>query len=294
MSDQQTQQFTAKGYDQFGKPMTITPSWRVQGKGSISASGLYTPNGGTNFEVSRFGIIASANGVEGKAWAAVEESRRVSRVTLNPSVGRVLKMAAGSSIQFQAEAVDQFNARYLVPITWTSSGNVQVSTTGLLTAGQPGQGSLVANAGAQKFTVPVEIVKPEDMNIALLKPVTVSSLENDGNPAEGAVDGNVETRWASAFSDPQWLQVDLGQPYTLKKVRLNWQNAAAKTYQIQTSMDGARWTVAADIQDGKPGLREIELKNAAGRYLRVYGTQRTTGYGYSLFEVEAYGAPFGR
>ena len=29
-------------------------------------------------------------------------------------------------------------------------------------------------------------------------------------PASAAVDGNAGTRWSSAFSDPQWLQVDLG------------------------------------------------------------------------------------
>ncbi|MEU6715824.1 IclR family transcriptional regulator C-terminal domain-containing protein [Nonomuraea sp. NPDC046802] len=42
------------------------------------------------------------------------------------------------------------------------------------------------------------------------KPVTASSVENATTPAAAAVDGNATTRWASAFSDPQWLQVDLG------------------------------------------------------------------------------------
>ena len=43
------------------------------------------------------------------------------------------------------------------------------------------------------------------------KPVTASSVENAGTPAAAnAVDGNAGTRWASAFADPQWIQVDLG------------------------------------------------------------------------------------
>ena len=41
-------------------------------------------------------------------------------------------------------------------------------------------------------------------------PATASSTENAGTPASAAVDGNTGTRWSSAFSDPQWLQVDLG------------------------------------------------------------------------------------
>ena len=42
------------------------------------------------------------------------------------------------------------------------------------------------------------------------KPATASSIENAGTPAAAAVDGNAGTRWSSAFSDPQWIQVDLG------------------------------------------------------------------------------------
>ena len=48
-------------------------------------------------------------------------------------------------------------------------------------------------------------------NIALNRPATASSLENSGFPASNAVDGNTGTRWSSAFSDPQWLEVDLGK-----------------------------------------------------------------------------------
>ena len=32
-------------------------------------------------------------------------------------------------------------------------------------------------------------------------------------------------------------------------------------------------------------------KGTRGRYLRITGTQRTTGCGYSLYEIEAYGTP---
>ncbi|MET9943035.1 discoidin domain-containing protein, partial [Streptomyces halstedii] len=41
------------------------------------------------------------------------------------------------------------------------------------------------------------------------KPVTASSEENYGTPATAAVDGNANTRWSSAASDPQWIRVDL-------------------------------------------------------------------------------------
>ena len=50
-------------------------------------------------------------------------------------------------------------------------------------------------------------------NIAQGKPTTASSTENANFPAAFATDGDPGTRWSSAYSDPQWLQVDLGQSY---------------------------------------------------------------------------------
>jgi hypothetical protein len=47
-------------------------------------------------------------------------------------------------------------------------------------------------------------------NLAAGRPATASSTESARFPASAAVDGNTSTRWTSAFSDPQWLQVDLG------------------------------------------------------------------------------------
>ena len=55
-------------------------------------------------------------------------------------------------------------------------------------------------------------------NAAQGKPATASSTENAGIPAANAVDGNTGTRWSSAFSDPQWLQVDLGSAQTICQV----------------------------------------------------------------------------
>jgi len=41
-------------------------------------------------------------------------------------------------------------------------------------------------------------------------------------------DGNDATRWASAWSDPQWLQVDLGQVTTINHIQLVWESAYAQ------------------------------------------------------------------
>src|SRR5438309_63436 len=71
------------------------------------------------------------------------------------------------------------------------------------------------------------------------KPATASSVENASFPASNVVDGNTVTRWSSAFSDPQWIQVDLGSTATIDQVVLNWEAAYATAFQLQTSPDGS-------------------------------------------------------
>ena len=60
-------------------------------------------------------------------------------------------------------------------------------------------------------------------NAALNRPATASSAESAATGAAAAVDGNTGTRWSSAFSDPQWIQVDLGSSQTICRVTLQWE-----------------------------------------------------------------------
>ncbi len=120
------------------------------------------------------------------------------------------------------------------------------------------------------------------------KPVTASSVENGGLAASAAVDGNSSTRWSSAFKDPQWLQVDLGATTTVGQVVLKWETAYGKAFQIQTSNDAKTWTSIYSTTTGAGGTQTLNV-TGSGRYVRMYGTARGTGWGYSLFEFQVYG-----
>jgi len=121
------------------------------------------------------------------------------------------------------------------------------------------------------------------------KAATASSTENASFPASAAVDGNTGTRWSSAFSDPQWLRVDLGATHSISKVVLNWEAAYAKAFQIQTSTDGTNWTNIYSTTTGTGGNQTLTV-SGSGRYVRMNGTQRATQYGYSLYEFQVYGS----
>jgi hypothetical protein len=124
-------------------------------------------------------------------------------------------------------------------------------------------------------------------NVALGKTAAASSTENASFPASAAVDGNTGTRWSSAFSDPQWLEVDLGTSQNICQVTLNWETAYAKAFQIQVSTDNTNWTTIYSTTAGTGGNQTLSA-TGTGRYIRMYGTTRATQYGYSLWELQVY------
>ena len=124
-------------------------------------------------------------------------------------------------------------------------------------------------------------------NVALNKTATASSLENATFPASAAVDGNTGTRWSSAFSDPQWLEVDLGSSQSICGVTLNWETAYATAFQIQVSTDNTNWTSIYSTTTGTGGVQNLTV-SGTGRYIRMYGTARATPYGYSLWEFQVF------
>jgi hypothetical protein len=127
-------------------------------------------------------------------------------------------------------------------------------------------------------------------NLAWHKPAAAST-SYPGFAASNATDGNLGSRWSSLFSDNEWIYVDLGSVYTINLVVLRWERAYGRGYQIQVSGDAAAWSEVYRTTTGDGGVDVISLSSPAlGRYLRVLGTQRATAYGYSLYELEVYGA----
>ncbi|MBY8340988.1 discoidin domain-containing protein [Streptomyces spinosirectus] len=147
------------------------------------------------------------------------------------------------------------------------------------------------NVGVETRSVRVVPPVPSGTNLAQGKPATASSFQPSYGDcpctAANAVDGNPATRWASDWSDPQWLQVDLGTRTTFRHVQLFWETSYAKAYTVQTSDDGQNWQTVHTVTDGNGGIDDFDV-TGTGRYVRVNGTARGTGYGYSLYEFGVY------
>ncbi|MER6472605.1 discoidin domain-containing protein [Streptomyces collinus] len=148
------------------------------------------------------------------------------------------------------------------------------------------------NVGVESRSVRVVPPVPNGTNLALGKAATASSYQPSYGDcpctAAKAVDGDRNTRWASDWSDPQWIQVDLGTRTTFRHVQLLWEASYAKAYTVRTSDDGRTWQTLRTVTDGNGGVDDFDL-TGTGRYVRIDGTGRGTGYGYSLYEFGVYG-----
>jgi type 1 glutamine amidotransferase len=127
---------------------------------------------------------------------------------------------------------------------------------------------------------------PPTPSPAQLSPVGATA--SSGNALE-AIDGNTSTRWESAFSDPQYIQLDMGQSVYFTRAVLNWEGAYARSYTLEVSEDGATWQTVYSTTSGNGGIDDLALSDAQGRYIRMHGTERATGYGYSLWEFDVHG-----
>jgi hypothetical protein len=133
----------------------------------------------------------------------------------------------------------------------------------------------------------IEQVDDSSYALKLAATATASSQESSTLGPEKAIDGNTGTRWSSAFSDPQWIRLDLGATKTLSRVVLNWEAAYSTSYEIQLSDNGTNWTTAYSTTTGDGGIDDLAISGSA-RYVRMYSTKRKTVYGNSLWEFEVH------
>lgn len=163
---------------------------------------------------------------------------------------------------------------------WFSGRNNEIPNINLL--GNSGQ---LTALGQQYVSLPVGWEPGRLTPVA----ITASSQENPASRAQNAADNDINTRWASAWTNAQYVQLDFGTPRNFTRVQLSWEAAHAADYQLQTSLDGISWAPLRTVLNSDGGVDNHTGLQGRGRYLRVAGTRRATAYGYSLWEVEVFG-----
>ena len=129
-------------------------------------------------------------------------------------------------------------------------------------------------------------------NVAFAKASNSSSNQQGGaGPpySNYAFDGNLQSRWSSAYADSQWVSVDLGVPMRIDSVLLIWESAYGSEYKIQYSDDLINWIDLYHETAGIGGSEWINFSPVTTQHVRMLGLQRATPYGFSLYEMEVWG-----
>ncbi len=119
-----------------------------------------------------------------------------------------------------------------------------------------------------------------------------SSIEANGLEAENAFDGNLNTRWASSYSDDQYLSLDLRRLRVVCGMHINWETALGRDFNIEGSLDGEDWKLIRSIENNESFITSIDGLQDTVRYLRMQGITRGSPYGYSIWEWEIFSNPF--
>ena len=146
--------------------------------------------------------------------------------------------------------------------------------------------------GVSMWTLSVFDSSAPNTDLALDKTATASSVDNDSDEPQNAVDGDPNTRWSSAYEDDQWIQVDLGSTQSFDTVYILWEQAFALNYTVQVSADANTWTDVQSVTNDTPlGDRAVQTEDIPAqnaRYLRIQCGARATQWGDSMWTLSVF------
>lgn len=135
--------------------------------------------------------------------------------------------------------------------------------------------------GAESYLTTWKATENHEPGVNLAAGAPGSASSSEWNPftsyAPGrALDGDTGTRWASDWSDDQWLGVDLGAVRRIGRVTLDWERAYARQYRIEVSENGTDWRTVWRTDAGDGGYDTAEFPSTSARYVRFHGERRAT------------------
>lgn len=224
----------------------------------------------------------------------IEPGLRIGSFTANPpnvEEGQSTELSwfvsGAASVTLDSEAVDAVGTRTVAPTEETTYTLVATDE----------------NAESVTRQLTVGVLDPDEVNRARGGQAFASTIEvccgNDAGP-ELAFDGNPNTRWSSEWQDgfadadpdDEWIYVDLGDAYAIDEIVLIWEVAYGAAYNIDVSYDARFWTTVYEERGSNGATDQIVFDEpVTARFVRMYGLERGTEYGYSLWEFQVFGLP---
>lgn len=128
------------------------------------------------------------------------------------------------------------------------------------------------------------------LNVAALTTANATS-ECEFMESQNAVDGDSGTRWTSEkYVLPQWLELTWNEPQKLTGVRIDFENAYATNYTVQT-WNGTGWINQTSVtENSKLEMIHDFADTVETTKLRVYVTGFSASDRVSIWELETYSA----
>ena len=145
-------------------------------------------------------------------------------------------------------------------------------------------------------STPIPSATPlSNVNLALNRPVTVSSYQDSAHSGSMAVDGDSATFWQTQRItgknklSSEWITVDLGSNQNISQVMLAWDAYFATGYTIQVSSNNSSWSTVISVSNGDGGVDPITFNTVQARYVRLntYSWNNSTNHNW-LKEFEVY------
>jgi len=175
----QTQAYTAEGFDAHGNRVPVSPTWSVTG-GSISALGVFTPN-----VVGTFTVTAAQGAITGTATVTVLAGALV-RITVAPPTATI---TADQTQLFAATGFDAFDNPVSVSPTWATTGG-SISGLGVYTPDLVGTYTVYANQSGASGSASVTVTPGLPASLVVTPPTaTITAGETQQFTAE-AFDAN--------------------------------------------------------------------------------------------------------
>ncbi|MFA8449712.1 MAG: discoidin domain-containing protein [Bacteroidales bacterium] len=154
-------------------------------------------------------------------------------------------------------------------------------------------------------------------DLATAKFCYASSTEKGYN-ASNITDNNLGTRWASDWSDNQYVEVDLDQIQQVSSVSSLWENGSSNDYKIEYKNDQGKWlevqyltrykgqslididgpmpyykrdfdVKASEVKGKRKALNMDFFNTVNASAIRIHGINRNEKYGYSIYQVKISG-----
>lgn len=185
---------------------------------------------------------------------------------------------------------------------WTTIHSTTTGTGGVETVTVSGTGRYIRMHGTERatpwgyslhefqvYSTTGGTAPGDDVLLSYGKTGSASTSQHDGTcwecSPDKAFDRDPASRWATSpeggWTDPGWIAVDLGARAEIDRVVLQWDPAYARAYRIEVSDNGTDWTTIHSTTTGT-GFKETLDVSGTGRHVRLYATQRSGEYGYSL------------